>query len=353
MRHHRRQGRHRRGQRRALRARGRDGGRRRPRRRTPPATSRWRATSPTRTRCATLYARVRAQYGHVDVLFNNAGISPNDDASVLDTTLRGVAARAGRQPQVGLPVLQVRHRPPARERARRVGHQHRLVRGGHGRRDLADLLHRQQGRRAGDVARAGRRVRPPRRARQRALPGPGRHAAAARAVRQGPREGRAAARPRPDRAASPAPRRSPPARCSWPATSRPSSRPRRSWSTAASAAPTSPPSKPSYRGASVLLNRRSAGWRILDRMPIPKSLLAGGVAATLAVGGGAVIAHEFIDNPSSDGGLPGDGLRPGRSPPTSTRVRSTTRPRTPSPTSSPTLPRARRPARASSSPRTA
>jgi putative serine protease PepD len=34
-------------------------------------------------------------------------------------------------------------------------------------------------------------------------------------------------------------------------------------------------------------------------MPIPTSLLAGGVAATLAVGGGAVIAHEFFDNPSS------------------------------------------------------
>ena len=34
-------------------------------------------------------------------------------------------------------------------------------------------------------------------------------------------------------------------------------------------------------------------------MPIPKSLLAGGVAATLAVGGGAVIAHEIFDNPSS------------------------------------------------------
>jgi NAD(P)-dependent dehydrogenase (short-subunit alcohol dehydrogenase family) len=33
-----------------------------------------------------LYARVREQYGHVDVLFNNAGISPNDDASVLDTS---------------------------------------------------------------------------------------------------------------------------------------------------------------------------------------------------------------------------------------------------------------------------
>ena len=39
-------------------------------------------------------------------------------------------------------------------------------------------------------------------------------------------------------------------------------------------------------------------------MPIPKSLLAGGVAATLAVGGGAVIAHEFFDNPSSAVGFP-------------------------------------------------
>jgi NAD(P)-dependent dehydrogenase (short-subunit alcohol dehydrogenase family) len=34
-----------------------------------------------------LFARVREEYGHVDVLFNNAGISPNDDASVLDTSL--------------------------------------------------------------------------------------------------------------------------------------------------------------------------------------------------------------------------------------------------------------------------
>ncbi len=36
---------------------------------------------------AELYARVRAEYGTIDVLFNNAGISPTDDASVLDTTL--------------------------------------------------------------------------------------------------------------------------------------------------------------------------------------------------------------------------------------------------------------------------
>jgi NAD(P)-dependent dehydrogenase (short-subunit alcohol dehydrogenase family) len=36
---------------------------------------------------AELFARVRAEYGRIDVLFNNAGISPTDDASVLDTSL--------------------------------------------------------------------------------------------------------------------------------------------------------------------------------------------------------------------------------------------------------------------------
>lgn len=34
-----------------------------------------------------LYARVRDELGRIDVLFNNAGISPDDDASVLDTSL--------------------------------------------------------------------------------------------------------------------------------------------------------------------------------------------------------------------------------------------------------------------------
>jgi NAD(P)-dependent dehydrogenase (short-subunit alcohol dehydrogenase family) len=34
-----------------------------------------------------MYARVRAELGRVDVLFNNAGISPTDDGSVLDTSL--------------------------------------------------------------------------------------------------------------------------------------------------------------------------------------------------------------------------------------------------------------------------
>jgi len=34
-----------------------------------------------------MYARARSEYGHIDVLFNNAGISPDDDVSVLDTSL--------------------------------------------------------------------------------------------------------------------------------------------------------------------------------------------------------------------------------------------------------------------------
>ena len=39
------------------------------------------------TAVAELYARVRRELGRIDVLFNNAGISPIDDASVLETGL--------------------------------------------------------------------------------------------------------------------------------------------------------------------------------------------------------------------------------------------------------------------------
>jgi NAD(P)-dependent dehydrogenase (short-subunit alcohol dehydrogenase family) len=36
---------------------------------------------------ASMYAAARERFGRIDVLFNNAGISPTDDASVLDTAL--------------------------------------------------------------------------------------------------------------------------------------------------------------------------------------------------------------------------------------------------------------------------
>ena len=54
-------------------------------------------------------------------------------------------------------------------------------------------------------------------------------------------------------------------------------------------------------------------------MPFPKFLIAGGLAVDLAVGGGAAIAHEFIDNPSTSAGGSRP-LRPVRSPLTSTPV---------------------------------
>jgi NAD(P)-dependent dehydrogenase (short-subunit alcohol dehydrogenase family) len=34
-----------------------------------------------------IYARAREEFGRIDVLFNNAGISPEDDASILDTSV--------------------------------------------------------------------------------------------------------------------------------------------------------------------------------------------------------------------------------------------------------------------------
>ncbi len=39
------------------------------------------------TTVVSLYARVREELGRIDVLFNNAGIAPVDDTSVLDTSL--------------------------------------------------------------------------------------------------------------------------------------------------------------------------------------------------------------------------------------------------------------------------
>ena len=153
-----------------------------------------------------------------------------------------VAARSGGEPHLRVPVLQVRHpahaAPGRGGPARRVDHQHRVVRRGDGRGYLTDLLHRVQGRRAGHEPGAGRAVRPGGHPGERAVPRPGEHPAAPRAVRQatrsGPRGGWCTCR----WAGSPSRPRSPPRSRSWPATT-PRSSPRpSSWWTAGSPART-------------------------------------------------------------------------------------------------------------------
>ena len=98
---HRRRQRHRAGDRAPVRRRGRAGRRRRHRRRRRRGASadevgghvRARATSPTRTQVDALFAHARrTTYGSVDIAFNNAGISPPDDDSILDHRPRRLAS---------------------------------------------------------------------------------------------------------------------------------------------------------------------------------------------------------------------------------------------------------------------
>ena len=96
------------------------------------------------------------RFGGIDVLYNNAGISPSDDASVARHIARGLAARPGREHEGRLPLLQARDPVPARAR-RRIGHQRLLAGRARRSRDLADLLHGLEGRGAVDEPRAGRR----------------------------------------------------------------------------------------------------------------------------------------------------------------------------------------------------
>jgi NAD(P)-dependent dehydrogenase (short-subunit alcohol dehydrogenase family) len=129
-----------------------------------------------------MYAETAKRFGGIDVLYNNAGVSPADDASILDTELdawervqavntRGVFLCC----KHGIPL-------PARAR-RRFGDQRRVVRRPGGRSDLADLLHGVEGRGAVAQSRARRAVRAARRSRERAVPGTGRDAVAASDLR--------------------------------------------------------------------------------------------------------------------------------------------------------------------------
>src|ERR1700722_4543840 len=109
-----------------------------------------------------------------------------------------MAEGARRQPEIGVPVLPGGVAAHGARWARFDRH-HRVVRRGDGIGHLADLLHRVQGRGAGDVARTRCAVRPTGYPGQRAVPRAGEYPTAAGTFCQGPRTRGAAAGARADR----------------------------------------------------------------------------------------------------------------------------------------------------------
>ena len=91
------------------------------------------------------------RYGGIDVLYNNAGISPDRRRLRARHERRGVGPRAGRQHEGRLPLLQARDPPPPDAR-RRQRDQRRELRRDRRRRHEPDLVHRVEGRRAVDDA---------------------------------------------------------------------------------------------------------------------------------------------------------------------------------------------------------
>ena len=124
------------------------------------ASSRSRPTSPTSTRSQTLYARVRERVrAHRRAVQQRRHLARRRRLGARDRRSRpGSACRTSTCEVV---FLCCKHGIPhlLENAGGGLGHQHRVVRRGDGRGDLADLLHRLQGRRAGAVARARRRVR--------------------------------------------------------------------------------------------------------------------------------------------------------------------------------------------------
>ena len=85
-----------------------------------------------------LFQQAKDTYGSVDVAFNNAGINPTDDSSILDTGL-DAWSRVQNVNLTSVPVQQVRAHAHGRAEVR-VDHQLGVVRGAHGGGDVADLV---------------------------------------------------------------------------------------------------------------------------------------------------------------------------------------------------------------------
>ena len=135
-----------------------------------------------------MYAKAASEIGRIDVLFNNAGINPDDDVSVLDTSLE--AWQRVQDVNLKSVFLCCKHGIP-----------HLLEAGGGSVINTASFVAvmgaatsqiSYTASKGGVLALSrelGRRVRQAGRPGQRALPRAGQHAAAAGAVREGPREG--------------------------------------------------------------------------------------------------------------------------------------------------------------------
>ena len=121
-----------------------------------------------------LYEKVAAAVGGVDVCCHNAGISPPEDGSILETEPIAWERVQTRQSHVRLPLLPRRHPSPLATGGR-FDRQHRLLRGRDGVGHQPDLVHRIQGRGPRPVEGARRAVRPPGDQSQRPVPGPGEH----------------------------------------------------------------------------------------------------------------------------------------------------------------------------------
>ncbi len=155
-RHHRRRVGHRARHGEAPRGRGREGRDRRPRRR---ARARPRPTLvdglfvqvdvTDEAQVDHLFDAAADAYGSVDIAFNNAGHLAARRRLDRDDRAAGLAEGAGRQPEVGVPLL-ARGAAAHGRAGPRLDHQHRVVRGGAGLGDVADLVHGVEGRRARD-----------------------------------------------------------------------------------------------------------------------------------------------------------------------------------------------------------